>query len=191
MYNINNLVYLVMEVIARIIPIEKKASDGSIFPRKVVVEYLESESYKNRMASRTCLGGVTHGNRDDKINKYSIVPSVDHMLINQNITHYVSRMWIDGDWLYGMLYVFPPEIFDGTPNAQWIRMLRGLLANNVEVPVSAVVVGEWHNNVCQKIKDIAGVDFTLDPGFEGAKVLLRQSNNKIQTYSNKNKNLYR
>jgi len=179
-----------MEVIARVIPIGIKASDGSIFPRKVVVEYLESDAYRSRMASRTCLGGVTHGNRDDKINKYEIVPAVDHMLLNQNITHYVSKMWIDGDWLYAHLHIFPPDIFEGTPNAQWIRLIRALLAQNIEIPVSAVVIGQWQNNVCTQIKDIIGVDFTLDPGFEGARVILQNHGAKINTFSKKNKRIY-
>ncbi|MEM4483661.1 MAG: hypothetical protein QXS19_07065, partial [Candidatus Methanomethylicia archaeon] len=49
---------------AKIIPIERKAVDGSIFSRKVLMDYLNSESYRYRMETKTMLGGITHINRD-------------------------------------------------------------------------------------------------------------------------------
>jgi len=173
------LVYFLMEIKARILPIEQKASDGSIFPRKVLIDYLESDTYKHRIATRTCLGSITHGNRDQKTNKFSLVPAVDQMLLNMMITHYVSKMYIEGDWLCGTIVLLPIEPFEGTQVGNWIKMVRGLVMTGIELPVSAVVVGEWQKDLCTKIYDIPGVDFTLDPGFKKAGLVLRTN----KTYS--------
>lgn len=155
---------------AKIIPIEKKAVDGSIFSRKVLMDYLNSDAYRYRMETKTMLGGITHINRDKERSPSDIIAVVDQMLLNRAITHYVSKLEIKGDWLVGEIRFLDENLMD-SQTAECIRFIKGLILNGVMVPVSASVLADWAGDRAIRIIDIAGVDFTLDPGFERAGVI--------------------
>ncbi len=161
-----------MTIKARILPFNKRAADGSIFSREVIAKYLESAQYEFRMNTRTCLGGITHINRDKDKSPSEIIAVVDQFLLNKAITHVVTEMYIEGDWLCGTIELFDENLFAGTEVATNIKFIKGLLQSGVNLPVSAAVFGKWNNNICVELLDISGVDFTLDPGFEGAGVIL-------------------
>jgi len=161
---------------ARILPFNKRAADNSVFSREVIVKYLESPQYEFRMSSRTCLGGITHINRDKNTSPSEIIAVVDQFLLNKALTHVVTEMYIEGDWLCGTLELFDENLFVGTEVEKNIRFIKGLLQSNIQLPVSAAVFGKWNNNICVELIDISGVDFTLDPGFEGAGVILPNKN---------------
>lgn len=155
---------------AKIIPIEKKAVDGSFFSRKVLMDYLNSESYRYRMETKTMLGGITHINRDKDKTPSDIIAVVDQLLLNRAITHYISKLEIKGDWLMGEIRFLDENLMD-SQTAQQIKFIKGLILNGIMVPVSASVLADWAGDRAIKIIDITGVDFTLDPGFNNAGII--------------------
>jgi hypothetical protein len=159
---------------AQIIPINKPATDGSIFKRDVVERYLESAQYNFRKNTRTCLGSITHLYRDKKNVPSDIIAVSDQMLLSRVITHYVSEMHIEGGWLVGTIVLLNEDLFEGTTTYESIRFIKSLLKSGIEVPISATVLGNWSGNQCTEILDISGVDFTLEPGFDQARVLLKR-----------------
>lgn len=174
-----------MKILARILPADKKASDGSYFPKNVILEYLDSPQYHFRMRSRTCLGAVTHAYRDKDLVRSKVIAVLDEMLLNRIITHYVEEMWFENGWLMGNIVLLNPDVIEEPEATRWIKYVRGLVMNGIEIPVSAFVAGIWNGDKCEKIVDIAGVDFTLDPGFEGASIILDKSRIKEESLENK------
>jgi len=154
----------------KVIPIEKKATDGSIFSKKVLLEYLQSDMYKYRIENKLMVGGITHLNRDESRTPSRIIAISDQMLLNKSITHYVTELYIQNDWMYGTIKFLDEKIMD-EDSAKNIRFIKGLLLNGIYVPVSASVVAEWRGNVAVRVYDILGIDFTLEPGFQGAGVI--------------------
>lgn len=161
-----------MRTLAKIIPADTKATDGSYFPKQTLIDYLNSPQYHYRMASNTCLGSVTHAYRDPDNLRSKVIATIDEMLLNKIITHYVAEMFYKDGWLMGYIQLLDHTKIQDEEAASWIKYIEGLLRNGIQLPVSAFVAGKWDGDRCVQIIDIAGVDFTLDPGFKGASVIL-------------------
>ncbi|MCS7318079.1 MAG: hypothetical protein NZZ41_07240 [Candidatus Dojkabacteria bacterium] len=160
-----------MKVTCKVFPIGKPAaSDGSIFTRNVIDEFLKSDLCKHRLQTKTCVGAITHIHRDKKLIKSEIVAVVDQMLLNKAITHYVTDFYIEGDWLMADMKMLDENLMD-SQSAENIKFIKGLLLNGIEIPVSATVIANWTGNKATKLIDIPGIDFTLDPGFDYAGVV--------------------
>lgn len=163
-----------IRVLARIIPAETKAVDGSYFTKESIINYLSSPQYFFRKNSKTCLGAVTHAYRDKELTRSNAIAVIDELLLNRIITHYVDEMFFEDNWLMGYIQLLNPELIGDPEASSWIRYIEGLIKNGIELPVSAFVAGKWQGDKCLEIVDIAGVDFTLDPGFKNASIILNK-----------------
>ncbi|MEM5878063.1 MAG: hypothetical protein QXF12_04245 [Candidatus Aenigmatarchaeota archaeon] len=161
-----------MRILARIIPAEVRASDGSYFTKEALINYLDSPQYHYRRKSKTCLGAVTHAYRDKDLSRSSVIAVIDELLLNRIITHYVDDMFFENNWLMGYINLLDANLIQDKEAAAWIYYVEGLIKNGVELPVSAFVAGKWDGDKCIEVVDIAGVDFTLDPGFKEASIIL-------------------
>ncbi len=168
-----------MRILAKIIPADVRATDGSFFPRQVLLNYLNSPQYEYRKKSKTCLGAVTHAYRDKDLTRSRVIAVIDEILLNRIITHFVDEMFFEDNWLMGYIQLLDFNKIGDEEAVRWIRYIEGLLRNGIELPVSAFVAGKWDGDACVQIIDIAGVDFTLDPGFKGASVILNDRRNQM------------
>lgn len=159
-----------MRFIAKAFPVGKAAADGSIFPKNVVEEYLNSDRFKQRLAARMILGSVTHAYRDEETLPSKVVAVEDQMLLSQVITHYATDVYIEGDWVYMELEMLDEKSLEDTEAYKWIKFIKALLMAGIRLPMSVAVLARWNKNVCEEIIQISGIDFTLDPGFAGAGV---------------------
>lgn len=158
-----------MKVLLKLFSTESKAQDGSVIPKRSCDEYLNSEDYKLIIQNKLSLGGVTHKDRDPEKYSGSVGPD-DQILINDNITHYITKCFFkEGDPnLYAFIETFNPENFSGLRRDN-IQNLIGLLKEGVNLPVSVVIHALWSTKeVAEKIIRIKGVDFTMNPSFSGA-----------------------
>lgn len=171
-----------MKLLARLFPYDSAATDGSVIPRRVVEEYLNSDTYKETMDQLTATGGMTHidrclpvdgcGNSSDNSGKRpvkNIIGKDDLLILNKNITHAIERIFIENDgWVYGVLKVFDETLMDDD-SAQRIKQVKGLIRNGVKLHVSCVITAFWDSNeYAEKIARINGVDITNNEAFKGA-----------------------
>lgn len=167
-----------MKVLLRVLNTESQAADGSRVPRNVIEEYLASDDYKLIIQDKLSLGGITH--KDRKVDpKYgNLIGPDDQLLISDNITHYITKLFFkDNDnFLYAIIEVFNPELFEGERRRNIINLI-GDLKSGVKLPVSIVIHAYWDaREVAQSIIRIKGVDFTINPSFEGASTVKVMSN---------------
>ena len=116
-----------MKVLCKILGLGDRypASDGSVIPKQVMEEYLNSETYQKTIEQKTMISSLTHRCRNlssvfpDKPALKSTVGKDDAMLIlggDESVptpTHVVTKLFIgDDDWLYGEIESFDPELFD-------------------------------------------------------------------------------
>jgi len=162
-----------MKVLVSLFDTNTKADDGSVISRTVVEQYLASEDYRYLIQNRLALGGVTH--KDRKIAyKWESIGEDDPMLIEDNLTHYITRIFFRDETdpvCYAEIEIFDPEEFSGARKDNIIN-LRGMLNSKVKLPISVVIQGDWdHMENCKKIHRIKGLDFTINPSFDGAGVI--------------------
>lgn len=160
-----------MNILVTLFPVDKSASDGSVIPTQSVVDYLNSDDYKENLVKRKlAVLGITH--KDRKRNNSELrVGQDDTILINKNSIGCITRMFVPGDgYCWAEIEVFNPDFFEGQIRED-IMYFTGLLKSGVRPPISAVVDAFWDGNeVAKRINSIDGLDMTLNPGFEGAEV---------------------
>lgn len=149
-----------MKVLCKILGLGDRypASDGSIIPKQVMEEYLNSEAYRKSIEEKTMISSLTHRCRNlsavfpDKPALKSTIGKNDALLIVGGgpggndapcPTHVVTKLFIgDDDWLYGEMEIFDPELFDDYAKDN-IKRLLGLLRSGCKVHTSAVIIGYW------------------------------------------------
>lgn len=163
------------------------ASDGSLIPRRVVEEYLNSDRYKDDIKSKKLLGSLSHKCRSWGVvpsNKFnpSIIKTVgkDDQLITVGTgaspTHVVEKLWIDDTdgWVYALATIFDEKGMDDEA-IQNTRRLRYLLSNHVLISTSAVILGYWNSDngkdTLAKMVACRGFDFTLNGSWKDSQVV--------------------
>lgn len=158
-----------MEIVRKVklFECDKKATDGSIMPKDVVMKYLMSDTYAEDNKNNLILGGITHKDRyGDK--SYKGLGIDDPALINKNITHRLNDLYIEGSWVCGTLTIFDPDNFVGEAKEN-IAFLQGLVLSGVAVTGSVVIDGDWNKKgVLKELNKIVGWDATLNPSYKGA-----------------------
>lgn len=159
-----------MQVLLRLFNMEIEAADGSKIPRSSVEKYLQSEDYKTIIRDHLALGGVTHKDRKVEAQYSDIIGPDDQILISENATHYITKIYVkDNDpYCYAIVEVLDPENYSGERKAN-IQNLIGDLKSGVVLPCSVVIQAMWsYDNIATEIIRIKGVDFTLNPSFKGS-----------------------
>lgn len=181
-----------MEVRVKLLSFNEPASDGSHIPVEVVRQYLESNEYKNAIASHQMLGTLTHRARNIATGAKSLNPGVkstigkDDMLLDISDaapTHYITSLEVGNDgWLYANAKVLDEESLDENAK-QNIRRLKGLLLNGCLIGASAVILGYWDSSnsgdVLKKLVNIKSFDYTLNPSWKKAQVVSVTDNGKV------------
>lgn len=159
------------------------ASDGSIIPRDVVEQYINSEKYRNDIESRNMLGALTH-----RVRNLSNAPTSagtalsktigkDDLLLLPDVsapTHYIEKVYIENDgWCYADIKILDEEGFDDNA-IQNIRRLKGLLKQGVKPGVSAVIVGYWRgdsgSDYLERLVSLKSCDITMNSSFKNAQI---------------------
>ena len=146
------------------------ASDGSVIPRSVVEEYLNSDTYRNSIESGSVLCSLTHLNRNLKANKdldsaVSTIGKDDGIMIHRTAVGKITKIYLPDDlqdeWVYGICKIFDEDLMD-KESAENIKYIKGLVRNGVNCSTSAVILGFWNQaECCEKLISIKGNDFTL------------------------------
>lgn len=148
----------------------KPAADGSIISRAVTEEYLASEDYKTIIRDKIALGGKTHKDRIASDEYKQIIGPDDEVLVKRNSLFYIKKIFIkeDSEYCWAIIHIYDPDNFSGELRDE-IANLRAMLKEGTKLPCSVVIQAIWSpTNECLKIIRIKGVDFTLNPSFEGA-----------------------
>ena len=152
------------------------ASDGSIVPRDVMQQYIDSAECKKDLEDHVMLSSLTHACRavqsiyPDNPGLSKVIAKDDSLLltgdnkINVTPTHYVDKLYIENDgWLYAEVQFLKEDGLDDA-SIQNIRRITGLLKNGVMCHSSAVILGYWKSSpgtktdVLSKCVKIKGVD---------------------------------
>lgn len=170
-----------MKAIAKLFSLNTPACDGSIIPTRVFEEYLGSPIYKETMEDHTALGAITHYNRKPHSDEKGVIGKDDRnlMITPQGekggcFTHYISKMWIEGEWAMGEITFLDESVMDSEAQEN-IKRVKGLIKNGVNLNGSAVIVAYWNNqggnDYAAKIQKISGWDFTANASFAGSKIV--------------------
>ena len=170
-----------MKAIAKLFSLNTPACDGSIIPTRVFEEYLSSPMYKETMEDHTALGAITHYNRKPHSDEKGVIGKDDRnlMITPQGekggcFTHYISKMWIEGEWAMGEITFLNEDVMD-TEARENIRRVKGLIENGINLNGSAVIIAYWNsqggNDYAAKIQKISGWDFTANASFAGSKIV--------------------
>lgn len=150
----------------------KPATDGSLIPRRVVEEYINSDSYKDAIDKHLMLGSVTHSNRVLPSDKKNVIGKDDMILLDNSAVCCVERIFVENDgWTYCVIRFFDEELMDDA-SKQRIRQMKGLIRNGVKISGSAVIVAYWSSEeLCEKIVKVSGYDFTLNSAFHDSGIV--------------------
>lgn len=172
------------------------ASDGSIIPRDVVEQYINSEKYRNDIASRNMLGTLTHRVRNlanapaSAGTALSKTIGKDDLMLMVDVaapTHYIEKLYIESDgWCYADIKILDEEGFDDNA-IQNIRRLKGLLKQGVKPGVSAIILGYWKNDsgsdYLTRLAGLKSLDITLSPSWKSAQVTEIYDDNDERLFS--------
>lgn len=177
------------------------ASDGSIVPRDVMQQYIDSAECKKDLEDHVMLSSLTHACRavqsiyPDNPGLSKVISKDDSLLligdnkINVTPTHYVDKLYIENDgWLYAEIQFLKEDGLDDA-SIQNIRRITGLLKNGVMCHTSAVILGFWKSSpgtktdVLSKCVKIKGVDFTLGSSWKDSQVVEIQDDNGEKLFS--------
>ena len=184
-----------MKAIAKLFSLNTPACDGSIIPTRVFEEYLSSPMYKETMEDHTALGAITHYNRKPHSDEKGVIGKDDRnlMITPQGekggcFTHYISKMWIEGEWAMGEITFLNEDVMD-TEARENIRRVKGLIENGINLNGSAVIIAYWNsqggNDYAAKIQKISGWDFTANASFAGSKIVKIIERDEEKTFSEK------
>lgn len=182
-----------MKAIAKLFSLNTPACDGSIIPTRVFEEYLSSPMYKETMEDHTALGAITHYNRKPHSDEKGVIGKDDRnlMITPQGekggcFTHYISKMWIEGEWAMGEITFLNEDVMD-TEARENIRRVKGLIENGINLNGSAVIIAYWNsqggNDYAAKIQKISGWDFTANASFAGSKIVKIIERDEEKTFS--------
>ena len=182
-----------MKAIAKLFSLNTPACDGSIIPTRVFEEYLSSPMYKETMEDHTALGAITHYNRKPHADEKGVIGKDDRnlMITPQGekggcFTHYISKMWIEGEWAMGEITFLNEDVMD-TEARENIRRVKGLIENGINLNGSAVIIAYWNsqggNDYAAKIQKISGWDFTANASFAGSKIVKIIERDEEKTFS--------
>ncbi len=159
-----------MDVSIKLFEIGEKAGDGSFFRENVVREYLNSNECKNALESHQMVGGVTHHHRVKE--PEAGMAQSDHILMEGNLTHYIKELFIKDNALWGMAVIMDDLKDYDEESKKYIATISRALKNGINLPISMSIKAYWNErtNEAEKIIDILGFDFTLDPSFRSAGV---------------------
>lgn len=177
------------------------ASDGSIVPRDVMQQYIDSAECKKDLEDHVMLSSLTHACRavqsiyPDNPGLSKVIAKDDSLLltgdnkISTTPTHYVDKLYIENDgWLYAEIQFLKEDGLDDAA-IQNIRRITGLLKNGVMCHTSAVILGFWKaspgtkTDVLSKCVKIKGVDFTLGSSWKDSQVVEIQDDNGEKLFS--------
>ena len=177
------------------------ASDGSIVPRDVMQQYIDSAECKKDLEDHVMLSSLTHACRavqsiyPDNPGLSKVIAKDDSLLltgdnkINVTPTHYVDKLYIENDgWLYAEVQFLKEDGLDDA-SIQNIRRITGLLKNGVMCHSSAVIVGYWKSSpgtktdILSKCVKIKGVDFTLGSSWKDSQIVEIQDDNGEKLFS--------
>jgi hypothetical protein len=137
----------------------------------VTETYLAGEDYKKIIKDKIAIGGITHKDRKLSESYKGIVGPDDQVLINDNATHYFTKIYMNDEsdpFVYGEIEFFDPDLFTGERREKIINLM-GMLKSGVKLPCSIVIHALWdRNEVATKIIRIKGVDFTQNNSFPNA-----------------------
>lgn len=133
--------------------------DGIPFNKEVVHAYINSPEYNNLLKNRHLLGLLTHGGRTEVVNE---IPEVDYILKHKDFCNVITNTWIEGDKWLADVQLVETEASD--------RLQKALEAG-INCGVSIVVDIDQSLENGYLIRRLYGVDFTLDPAFESAKII--------------------
>lgn len=163
-----------MKLIVRLFTCVSPASDGSRVPRDKVIEYLNSDAYKNAIDSGTMLCTVSHRDRQVQASQggdllKGVIGRDDQILLNKSAVGKLNKIFFSDDpsdeWVYGEMELFDEGVMD-SQSAELIRQIKGLIRNGVKLTTSTILVCYWdENEVCEKFVACKGNDFTLNPAF--------------------------
>ena len=184
-----------MKAIAKLFSLNTPACAGRIIPTRVFEEYLSSPMYKETMEDHTALGAITHYNRKPHSDEKGVIGKDDRnlMITPQGekggcFTHYISKMWIEGEWAMGEITFLNEEVMD-TEARENIRRVKGLIENGINLNGSAVIIAYWNsqggNDYAAKIQKISGWDFTANASFVGSKIVKVIEKDEEKTFSEK------
>lgn len=182
-----NNTYYKMRISVRFWDCNVPASDGSRISLDVFKEYLASPQYKEAIESRSMLSSLTHRSRNlkaspaDYQNMKGTVGNDDILLCVDHNTPapimYIEEIYHDpqSGWMCATAKVLDENLAD-EDMAKQIRRFKALLREGVKPGVSCVIVGFWSGegssgDVCKKIKQIKGIDITLNPSQREARLL--------------------
>lgn len=183
-----------MKAIAKLFSLNTPACDGSIIPTRVFEEYLGSPMYKETMEDHTALGAITHYNRKPHSDEKGVIGKDDrNLMITPHgekggcYTHYISKMWIEGEWAMGEITFLDESVMDSEAQEN-IKRVKGLIKNGVNLNGSAVIIAYWNtqggNDYAAKIQKISGWDFTANASFAGSKIVkIIDGENETKTFS--------
>jgi hypothetical protein len=178
-----------MKIKLRFWKCSQAASDGSRISKEVFQEYFNSEDYKEAIENKSMLSSLTHRSRDlkalppDYMGVNKVIGKNDSLLIvDERIPSpvtYITKMYYDPatDWVCAEADVLDEEGCDKAMSEQ-IKRFKSLVRAGVKLNCSGVVIGLWANpngktggDVCQSIKRIRGIDWTMDEAMKGARIL--------------------
>lgn len=178
-----------MQIKVKLLSFEEPASDGSRIGREVVEKWINSDSYRNAIASKSLWGTMSHSCRNVatgvKNHNAAISKGIgknDLLILPDESapTHYITKLECGNDgWLYAYANVFDikngDESFDDNA-IQYIKRLRSILAAGCLVGCSSVVLGYWNSSntagdVLERLVSISGFDITLNPAWKAAQVV--------------------
>jgi hypothetical protein len=182
-----------VKAIAKLFSLNTPACDGSIIPTRVFEEYLSSPMYEETMEDHTALGAITHYNRKPHSDEKGVIGKDDRnlMITPQGekggcFTHYISKMWIEGEWAMGEITFLNEDVMD-TEARENIRRVKGLIENGINLNGSAVIIAYWNsqggNDYAAKIQKISGWDFTANASFAGSKIVKIIERDEEKTFS--------
>lgn len=162
-----------MHLLAKLVPLGEPAHDKSVITETSMREYLDSDKFRSSLKNGRLIGGMTHTDRQDESG--NLKPLSDRLLLSSNITHYVTDLHIDKGWLMCDVELEDDLSLYSGKALDYITTILRFINNKLELSVSIVVDAEWDEeqgyDISKTINTIYGFDFTITPGFEGAKII--------------------
>jgi len=149
--------------------LDDRAADGSRFPSQVVTDYLTSKDYLENVQGRgLAFIGITHKDRKKDLSHLEVAAD-DGVLINKNNVGHIIKIEVRGDVVIGTGVLYDPKKFTAGPYRESLEYIRNLHEMGVYPPISIAVEADWSaQEVCLKILEFRGLDYTLGPSFKSA-----------------------
>lgn len=149
--------------------------DENYVTREVVEEYLKSDRWAYQKSTKQVLSSITHALRNEPGSEEGLGAS-DKLFKDGTIVGCLIDSWVspDGTSWEGTLDIFDDlDSYSESQKPHIMQLLR-LLKNDVSVPVSCCILGDWNDidGKLDNLDQLQGLDFTLNPAFFGSTVKL-------------------